>query len=103
MEAPSEDNDYETVPITFYTYFADWQEGAARELGAGLTELDFEVDVSWSEHADQWLVLATYEMEQFPVGFDDLVADVQQLAADHGGTFDGWERPMSDKFLEEEI
>ncbi len=101
-DIPIEDSDYETVPISFYIYFEGWQEEAAQGLAAELSERGFEVDLSWSEGADQWLVLATFQMETFPVGFDDLVAAMEQIAIDSGGTFDGWERPMSDKFLEEE-
>lgn len=73
----------------FFFYFPD--EYLAHHAATALTNLQFETEVSYSEHGTEWLCLASKPMIVTTERLIGLRNWMETLAEKYDGNYDGWE------------
>lgn len=80
-------------PLDFYLYFPE--EQGARTAAAALQLAQYEIlRVEPGESGRNWLVLAQKVMVPARERVISTTNQLEKLAVDHGGEFDGWEAPI---------
>jgi hypothetical protein len=76
-------------PVDFYLYFPN--ERDAERVRDELLRAGFSVECQASASDSKWLCLATKMMRPDLVDLDSTRTTLEQIAANFGGEFDGWE------------
>jgi len=76
-------------PMRHYLYFP--KEADARKAGEVLQTRGFSVEVRLGADRENWLALATKTPPKNEASMDGLRDDMETLAAELGGEYDGWE------------
>lgn len=85
----------EDHPVEFFLYFpTEWK---AYTTATQLINLQFEVNVSFSEYSGDWLCLAIKEIEPSSDRIHELRNFLENLAQSNDGKYDGWGTPVVDK------
>jgi hypothetical protein len=89
----SESADIIDRPMRHYLYFPKKLD--AEEAGRRLRERGFSVEVRKGADGDNWLALATHGTPKNAGEIEELREEMEALAANLGGEYDGWELPIS--------
>jgi hypothetical protein len=81
-------------PMKHYLYFA--KKANAEEAGEQLRHRGFSVEVRKSASGEDWLILATKAPPKTGEQIDELRDEMEALAAQFGGEYDGWEAAIED-------
>lgn len=86
------DNVQKDLPVEFFLYFpTEWDAYIATSQ---LVNLQFSTSVHYSKSADEWLCLATKEIEPTSERLTELGSFMETLANGNNGNYDGWGTPV---------
>lgn len=75
-------------PMEFFLYFpTEWDAYVA---ASQLMNLQFRISVSYSDHSEEWLCLATKKVKPKSERLIELGNFLEKLAAGNNGNYDGW-------------
>lgn len=75
--------------VHFYFYFPE--EYQAHHAAASLANLQFETEINYSDYSNDWLCLATKQINMTSDRLSGLRNWMEKLAQRNGGKYDGWE------------